>query len=83
MNMVGAPKHVKKALDVGVDLICAQGGEGESSSDTASHYGSNEIYKAVATPEMFQPLSSSQSALRSARMQRALCKLSITRLMLS
>ncbi|ORY29545.1 putative 2-nitropropane dioxygenase [Naematelia encephala] len=28
MNMVGHPKHVKKALDVGVDLICAQGGEG-------------------------------------------------------
>ncbi|WWC69005.1 uncharacterized protein I206_102941 [Kwoniella pini CBS 10737] len=28
MNMVGAPKHVTKALDVGVDLICAQGGEG-------------------------------------------------------
>jgi len=28
MNMVGAPKHVKKACEVGVDLICAQGGEG-------------------------------------------------------
>lgn len=28
INMVGAPKHVKKALDVGVDIICAQGGEG-------------------------------------------------------
>merc|ERR1712137_1239819 len=28
MNMVGAVKHVVKALDVGVDLICAQGGEG-------------------------------------------------------
>ncbi|KAI0036193.1 2-nitropropane dioxygenase [Vararia minispora EC-137] len=28
MNMVGHPKHVSKALDVGVDLICAQGGEG-------------------------------------------------------
>jgi len=28
MNMVGHPKHVKKALDVGVDMICAQGGEG-------------------------------------------------------
>ena len=28
MNMVGHPKHVTKALDVGVDLICAQGGEG-------------------------------------------------------
>ena len=26
--MVGHPKHVNKALDVGVDLICAQAGEG-------------------------------------------------------
>ena len=26
--MVGHPKHVAKALDVGCDLICAQGGEG-------------------------------------------------------
>jgi NAD(P)H-dependent flavin oxidoreductase YrpB (nitropropane dioxygenase family) len=28
MNMIGAPKHVTKALDAGVDIICAQGGEG-------------------------------------------------------
>lgn len=28
MNMIGAVKHVQKALDAGVDLICAQGGEG-------------------------------------------------------
>ncbi|KII85970.1 hypothetical protein PLICRDRAFT_165562 [Plicaturopsis crispa FD-325 SS-3] len=28
MNMVGHPKHVKKALAAGVDLICAQAGEG-------------------------------------------------------
>jgi len=28
MNMVGHPKHVKKCLELGVDLICAQGGEG-------------------------------------------------------
>ncbi|KAF8634214.1 hypothetical protein AX15_001023 [Amanita polypyramis BW_CC] len=28
MNMAGHPKHVAKALEVGVDLICAQGGEG-------------------------------------------------------
>eukprot|EP00929_Paragymnodinium_shiwhaense_P053151 TRINITY_DN2660_c0_g1_i1.p1 TRINITY_DN2660_c0_g1~~TRINITY_DN2660_c0_g1_i1.p1 ORF type:complete len:382 (+),score=88.95 TRINITY_DN2660_c0_g1_i1:62-1207(+) len=28
MNMIGHVKHVKKALEVGVDLICAQGGEG-------------------------------------------------------
>jgi len=28
MNMIGHPKHVKKALDAGVDIICAQAGEG-------------------------------------------------------
>lgn len=28
MNMIGHPKHVAKALEVGVDMICAQGGEG-------------------------------------------------------
>jgi len=28
MNMVGAPKHAVKALDAGVDIVCAQGSEG-------------------------------------------------------
>merc|ERR1719418_470331 len=28
MNMIGAVKHVDKALEVGVDMICAQGCEG-------------------------------------------------------
>ena len=28
MNMVGHPKHVPRALKQGVDIICAQGGEG-------------------------------------------------------
>ncbi|KAJ5133477.1 hypothetical protein N7448_001495 [Penicillium atrosanguineum] len=28
MNMIGHPKHVKKCLEVGIDIICAQGGEG-------------------------------------------------------
>lgn len=28
MNMVGHVKHVQKCLDLGVDIICAQGGEG-------------------------------------------------------
>ncbi|PGH09782.1 hypothetical protein GX51_00466 [Blastomyces parvus] len=28
MNMVGAPKHAQKALEAGVDMVCAQGGEG-------------------------------------------------------
>merc|ERR1719399_2571327 len=27
MNMIGAVKHVEKALGAGVDIICAQGGE--------------------------------------------------------
>jgi len=37
MNMVGAPKHVDKALEAGVDLICAQGGEG------GGHTGNSQI----------------------------------------
>jgi NAD(P)H-dependent flavin oxidoreductase YrpB (nitropropane dioxygenase family) len=28
MNMVGAPKHAEKAFRAGVDIVCAQGGEG-------------------------------------------------------
>jgi NAD(P)H-dependent flavin oxidoreductase YrpB (nitropropane dioxygenase family) len=28
MNMIGHPKHVQKCIDVGCDIICAQGGEG-------------------------------------------------------
>src|SRR5437763_723052 len=28
MNMIGHPKHVQKCIEVGADMICAQGGEG-------------------------------------------------------
>jgi NAD(P)H-dependent flavin oxidoreductase YrpB (nitropropane dioxygenase family) len=28
MNMIGHPKHAQKCIDLGVDIICAQGGEG-------------------------------------------------------
>ncbi|MCJ1255014.1 hypothetical protein MMC24_002830 [Lignoscripta atroalba] len=28
MNMVGAPRHAEKAFAAGVDIVCAQGGEG-------------------------------------------------------
>lgn len=28
MNMIGSPVHVQKALNAGVDVLCAQGGEG-------------------------------------------------------
>ena len=27
MNMIGHPKHVQRCLDVGVDILCAQGSE--------------------------------------------------------
>lgn len=37
MNMVGSPHHVQKALDVGMDLICAQGTEaGGHTGDVAT-----------------------------------------------
>ena len=36
MNMAGAPKHVKKALSLGVDIICATGGEGGAHSGDIS-----------------------------------------------
>jgi hypothetical protein len=36
--MIGHPKHVKKALDAGVDIICAQGGEG------GGHTGSYALF---------------------------------------
>lgn len=28
MNMIGSPRHVEKCIDAGVDILCAQGGEG-------------------------------------------------------
>lgn len=36
MNMAGHPKHVKKALSVGVDIICATGTEGGAHSGDIS-----------------------------------------------
>jgi NAD(P)H-dependent flavin oxidoreductase YrpB (nitropropane dioxygenase family) len=34
--MAGAPRHVTKALEVGVDIICATGGEGGAHSGDIS-----------------------------------------------
>lgn len=42
MNMVGAPRHAVKALDAGVDLVCAQGAE------AGGHAG--EIASSVLVP---------------------------------
>jgi NAD(P)H-dependent flavin oxidoreductase YrpB (nitropropane dioxygenase family) len=44
MNMIGAPKHVAYACEVGVDIICAQGGEG------GGHTG--EVATSILIPEV-------------------------------
>lgn len=36
MNMIGSPKHVKGCLAAGVDIICAQGGEGGGHTGSVS-----------------------------------------------
>jgi len=55
MNMVGAPKHVKKALAVGVDLICAQGGEG------GGHTG--DVATSILIPLVFDECRGARSPL--------------------
>ena len=73
MNMVGAPKHVQKALDSGVDIICAQGGEGTDygpwimdwnkvieyhlSKNIVSSYVELDVNQVVATRAMSLPRS--------------------------
>merc|ERR1719424_1895744 len=55
MNMVGHPKHVAKALEVGVDLICAQGGEG------GGHTG--DIATSILLPMVVQECHGKKSPL--------------------
>jgi len=55
MNMIGAPKHVKKALAAGVDIICAQGGEG------GGHTG--DIASSILIPKVVDLCSSAKAPL--------------------
>jgi len=55
MNMIGAPKHVKKALAAGVDIICAQGGEG------GGHTG--DVATSVLIPKVVDLCRSAKSPL--------------------
>jgi len=55
MNMVGAPKHVKYALAAGVDLICAQGGEG------GGHTG--EVATSILIPKVVDMCKDKRSPL--------------------
>ncbi|TPX38070.1 nitronate monooxygenase [Synchytrium microbalum] len=55
MNMVGAPKHALKALEVGVDLICCQGSEG------GGHTG--EIATSILVPKVVDVVKGRKSPL--------------------
>lgn len=55
MNMVGHPKHVQKAIDIGCDIICAQGGEG------GGHTG--DVPTSVLIPACVQICKNSKSPL--------------------
>jgi len=55
MNMIGAVKHVQKALDAGVDLICAQGGEG------GGHTG--DIPTSILLPKVVEAVQGRKSPL--------------------
>merc|ERR1712070_744250 len=55
MNMIGAVKHVDKALEAGVDIICAQGGEG------GGHTG--EIATSILLPKVADACRGKKSPL--------------------
>jgi len=55
MNMIGAVKHVGKALGAGVDIICAQGGEG------GGHTG--DIATSILLPKVVDAVKGHKSPL--------------------
>ncbi|KAK9466121.1 2-nitropropane dioxygenase [Lipomyces arxii] len=55
MNMIGAPKHADKAIAAGVDIVCAQGGEG------GGHTGS--IPTSILIPEVVEAVKGKKSDL--------------------
>jgi NAD(P)H-dependent flavin oxidoreductase YrpB (nitropropane dioxygenase family) len=55
MNMCGAPRHIEKALEVGCDIMCAQGTEG------GGHTGS--ISTAVLLPQILDKVRGHKSRL--------------------
>jgi len=55
MNMIGEVKHVAKALEAGVDIICAQGGEG------GGHTGATPT--SILLPMVVQAVQGKKSSL--------------------
>ena len=61
MNMIGHPRHVAKCLEVGADLICAQGGEG------GGHTG--DVPTSVLIPTVVQMVDGKKSPLTGEQVQ--------------
>lgn len=61
MNMIGHPKHAQKAIDVGADLLCAQGGEG------GGHTG--DIPTVILIPAVAQIIKGQKSAFTGREVQ--------------
>lgn len=61
MNMIGHPKHVQKCLDVGVDMICAQGGEG------GGHTG--DVPTTILIPTVAQMVKGKKSPMTGSQVQ--------------
>jgi len=55
MNMIGAVKHVEKCIEAGVDIVCAQGGEG------GGHTG--DIPTSILLPKVVEACSGRLSPL--------------------
>lgn len=55
MNMIGSPKHVPYVLEAGVDIICAQGGEG------GGHTG--EVATSILVPAVIDLVKGRRSPL--------------------
>lgn len=61
MNMIGHPKHVQKCLEVGADIICAQGGEG------GGHTG--DVPTTILIPTVAKLVAGKKSPLTGAQVQ--------------
>jgi len=61
MNMIGHPKHVKKCLEIGVDIICAQGGEG------GGHTG--DVPTSILIPSVVELVKGKKSPLTGQQVQ--------------
>jgi NAD(P)H-dependent flavin oxidoreductase YrpB (nitropropane dioxygenase family) len=64
--MIGHPKHVQKALEAGVDIICAQGGEGGGHTGSYIFHGNgltSSVPTSILIPEVVALCHGKKSSL--------------------